>query len=94
VRCDVKGKNQEYIRQNLVSGIKGVAGGGGEELRPHLAAQFKGQPMGGKFSTLQETFGFQSETNLKLLTQIQQFLSRTLGGICFWAPTGNNYSFI
>jgi len=56
-----------------------------------LAAQFKGRPMGGKFSTLQETFGFQSVTNLKLLVQIQQFLDRPLGGICFWTPTGNNY---
>ena len=56
-------QNCEMLRgQNLVSWNTGVAGGG-EEVRPHLVAQFKVRQMGGKFTALQETFGFQRVTN-------------------------------
>jgi hypothetical protein len=72
-----------------MGGITGV--GEGNEVRPPLAAEFKGRPMGSKFNTLQKTFGFQSITNLKLLFQIQQFLVKPLGGIGFWTRSRNNY---
>jgi len=80
------------MKKKWGGGGRGGGGGGGgrEEVRQHLAAQFKGRPIGGKFITLQETFSFQSVTNLKLLVQVQQFLCRPLGGICFSTPTWNN----
>lgn len=65
----------------------GVAGGRGtDEVRPPLAAEFKGRPMGGNFNTLQETFDYLSITNFKLFSQIQQFLDSPLSENSFWTP--------
>jgi hypothetical protein len=57
-----------------------------DEVRPSLAAEFKGRPMGGKFNTLQETFDYLSIKNFKLFSQIQQFLGRPPSEISFWTP--------